>query len=168
MPFWKRDEYFSRSVVLPVSAAQAFAWHVSPGALEALTPPWERIRLVSMTDGIRAGSRVTVRAKVGPIWTTWVMEHFGYVESREFNDRMLRGPFPLWEHRHLFEDEQEGTCRMSDTIRFRLPFGIFGRVFGAAFTRRKLERMFAYRHGVTVQALSSLDRGSKCTVHDKL
>jgi ligand-binding SRPBCC domain-containing protein len=149
------SEVFSRRVLLPVSAAEAFAWHALPGALVALTPPWERIRLVSMTDGIRNGSRVTVRAKVGPVWTTWVMEHFGYAEGREFNDRMLRGPFPLWEHRHLFEDDQEGTCWMSDTIRFRLPFGIFGRILGAAFTRRKLERMFAYRHAVTEAALSA-------------
>src|SRR5690606_37197463 len=122
-PFSMRPETFVRPVTLPVPASAAFAWHERPGALEALTPPWERIRLVSMTDGIRDGSRVTVRAKVGPVWTTWVMEHYGYARGVEFNDRMLRGPFPLWEHRHAFADNDDGTCVMTDEIRYKIPFG---------------------------------------------
>jgi uncharacterized protein len=96
-----------------------------------------------------------LRAKFGPLWTTWVMEHHGYIAGREFNDRMLRGPFPLWEHRHLFTDNGDGTCVMEDTIRYVLPLGVLGRLFGGAFTRRKLQRMFAYRHAATQAALAS-------------
>ena len=146
-------ETFARSVTLPVPAAVAFAWHEQPGALEALTPPWERIRLVSMTDGIRDGSRVTIRARVGfagfGVWTTWMMEHYGYVPGAEFNDRMLRGPFPLWEHRHGFADKDDGTCVMTDEIRYKIPFGAVGRLAAGRFTRRKLEKLFAWRHAVT-------------------
>src|SRR5690606_5749233 len=113
--------------------------------------------LVSMSAGSRDGSRVIVRAWVGPligIPTTWVMEHFGYRAGIEFNDRMLRGPFPLWEHRHRFMDNGDGTCVLEDVIRYRLPFGFLGRLFGAAFTRRKLERLFAWRHAATATALA--------------
>lgn len=154
-----RFETFTRLVVLPVPARVAFAWHEKPGALEVLTPPWESIRLVSMSNGIRHGSRVTVRAKVGPLigmWTTWVMEHYDYREGVEFNDRMLRGPFPLWEHRHHFVDRgegDEGTCLMTDTIRYRLPLGVAGRLAAGWFTRRKLEKLFAWRHAVTRASL---------------
>lgn len=155
MRFLRREQYFTRRALLPASAARAFAWHAAPGALEALTPPWERVRVVSVSDGIRGGSRVVLRAKVGPFWTTWVMEHYGYVEGHAFHDRMLRGPFPLWEHAHRFLDRGDGTCLLEDAIRYRLPFGFPGRLFGAAFTRRKLERLFAYRHAVTAHALSS-------------
>lgn len=151
-------ETFTASVTLPVTAAQAFAWHERPGALEDLTPPWERIRLVSMSDGIHDGSRVVVRAMVGPVPTTWVMEHFGYRAGVEFNDRMLRGPFPLWEHRHRFTDNGDGTCVQEDTVRYRLPLGLLGRVFGAAFTRRKLERLFAWRHAKAKEALGTARR----------
>jgi len=148
-----RIETFTARVTLPVTAAEAFAWHERPGALPDLTPPWERIQLVSMTDGIRDGSRVTIRARVGlgpvGLWTTWVMEHYGHAPGREFNDRMLRGPFPLWEHRHLFTDNGDGTCVMTDTIRYRLPLGIAGRLAGGWSTRRKLSKLFAWRHAVT-------------------
>ncbi len=149
---------FTRTVVLPVSAAEAFAWHAQPGALEALTPPWEKVRVVSVSAGIRNGSRVVLRAKVGAfglgVWTTWEMEHFGHEEGRVFCDRMLRGPFPFWEHRHEFTDNGDGTSVLTDEIHYRLPFGFAGELFGAWFTRRKLEKMFAYRHAVTQQALS--------------
>jgi ligand-binding SRPBCC domain-containing protein len=148
---------FTRSVTLAASAAEAFAWHERPGALETLTPPWENIRLVSMSDGIRSGSRVTVRARVGiagfGVWTTWEMEHYGYLAGVEFNDRMLRGPFPLWEHRHQFVDNDDGTCSMTDTIHYKLPFGLAGRWVAGWFTRRKLEKLFAWRHAVTRASL---------------
>ena len=150
-----RDEIFERSVVLPASAAAAFAWHERPGALQALTPPWESVRVESVTRGIRDGSRVVLRARVGLVWTTWRMEHYGYVAGREFNDRMLAGPFSKWEHRHFFEDSADGTSVLRDTIRYRLPFGILGKIFAGALVRRKLEKMFAYRHEVTRRALAT-------------
>jgi ligand-binding SRPBCC domain-containing protein len=153
------DEVFERSVVLPVTAAEAFAWHERPGALQALTPPWERVRVESVSNGIRDGSRVILRARVGllafHVWTRWEMEHHGYVAGREFNDRMLRGPFAKWEHRHAFADRGDGTSVLIDTIRYRLPMGMLGRLFGGAFTRRKLKKMFDYRHAVTREALST-------------
>jgi ligand-binding SRPBCC domain-containing protein len=157
------EGFFEQSVELPVSAAEVFDWHEQPGALQALTPPWEKVRVQSMSDGIRSGSRVILRARVGPVWTTWEMEHHGYVAGREFNDRMIRGPFSLWEHRHRFEDlppdgEGRPRSRLTDTIRYRLPFGILGVIAGSlgasAFTRRKLEKMFAYRHAATVRAFN--------------
>jgi ligand-binding SRPBCC domain-containing protein len=156
-----REEIFEQSVKLPVSAERAFAWHEEPGALGRLTPPWENVRVSSVSNGIRDGSRVILRARVGTrafhLWTTWEMEHHGYVAGREFNDRMLRGPFTQWEHRHAFEDVGNGTSVLTDTIRYRLPMGILGSLFGGAFTRRKLTKMFAYRHAVTREALAPQD-----------
>jgi ligand-binding SRPBCC domain-containing protein len=152
-PDKRRVETFTRSIVLPVTARTAFAWHEKPGTLEALTPPWEHVRPVSASDGIRDGSRVVIRARVAFVWTTWVMEHYGYVRGVEFNDRMLRGPFPLWSHRHHFEDAGDGSCLMTDTIRYAFPWGTAGLWTAGWFTRRKLHRLFAWRHAVTRAAL---------------
>ncbi len=33
----------------PVSAERVFQWHVEPGALERLTPPWEEARVIAYT-----------------------------------------------------------------------------------------------------------------------
>ena len=44
-----------------------------------------------------------------------------------FADEQLRGPYALWHHTHVFEDAQGGT-RMTDRVRYRLPFGPLGEV----------------------------------------
>jgi uncharacterized protein (TIGR01777 family) len=41
-----------------------------------------------------------------------------------------------------------------DDVRYALPLGPLGRLFGGRATRRKLERMFAYRHRVTAGDLA--------------
>jgi hypothetical protein len=39
-----------------------------------------------------------------------------------------------------------------DRIEYELPLGALGRIFGSGFARRKLERMFEFRHRVTKEA----------------
>lgn len=46
-------EIFERTVAVPVSTEELFAWHERPGAFQRLNPPWENI--VSQTGGIRGG-----------------------------------------------------------------------------------------------------------------
>ena len=41
----RRTLSVDRSTPLSVSAAEAFAWHARPGALERLIPPWLRIEV---------------------------------------------------------------------------------------------------------------------------
>ena len=148
------DETFVRSVVLPVSAAEAFAWHERPEAFDLLTPPWQRVRSQAPTDGLRDASVRVIHLLAGPFRLAWVAEHYGYASGREFNDRQLRGPFAKWEHRHSFSDLEDGTCVLTDTVRYRLRFGAAGRVVAGAWVRGQLERLFVHRHAVTREALS--------------
>jgi uncharacterized protein (TIGR01777 family) len=141
-------QIFSRTVRINRSVEEVFSWHENAAALPRLTPPWERVEVVSQSGGIQDGARVVVRSKVGPIWTTWAMEHFGYDKGRLFCDRQLAGPFNSWVHFHRFAPISDDVCELTDEIHYTLPFGLLGQV-GAAFTRGKLERMFAYRHAVT-------------------
>ena len=143
------DEVFLRSVRIGRPAAEVFAWHERPGAFARLCPPWERVDVTRQVGGIRDGARVSLRAKVGPIWMKWEIEHRDYVAGRQFKDVLLSGPFAKWEHLHRIEPEGDGACVLTDEIHYRLPLGAFGRWCGAAFTRRQLQRMFDYRHAVT-------------------
>ncbi len=148
-----KTEVFERSVELPVSAAAAFAWHERPGALERLTPPWERVEPVGREgEGLRPGSRVTLRAKVGPFWSTWTAEHREYAAGRFFSDEALSGPFAAWRHRHEFMDTQ-GGCVLRDRVDYALPGGAAGRLLAGAAVRRRIEAMFAYRQAVTREDL---------------
>lgn len=149
------DSIFRRTVRIERPAAEVFAWHERPGAFTQLCPPWEKIEVISHVGGLRNGARVSLRTRVGPVWTRWELAHRDYVADRQFRDVLIRGPFAQWEHLHLIEPAGSNASTLTDEIHYRLPLEPFSRWFGGAFTRRKLERMFDYRHAVTKQALES-------------
>ena len=143
------DRRFTLSTRIARPAAEVFAWHERPGALARLCPPWERVEVVAASGGVRDGARVTVRNKVGPIWTEWQVEHRDYVAGKQFRDVQLSGPFAKWEHLHLVMPDGPDACTLTDTIEYRLPAGGVGQAFGGGFARRQLERLFAWRHATT-------------------
>lgn len=143
------DEVFSCSSRIERPAAEVFAWHERPGALARLCPPWERVEILDTTGGVRDGARVRVRTKVGPAWSEWEVEHRDYVSGVQFRDVQVRGPFARWEHTHRFEAEGAEACRLTDEIVYRLPGGSVGRALGAASVKRRLERLFRWRHATT-------------------
>jgi ligand-binding SRPBCC domain-containing protein len=131
---------------------RVFAFHERPDALERLTPPWEKARIIEKTPGIQVGARVVFETAIGPIWTRWVAEHTMYEAGRMFQDRQVSGPFAKWVHTHTIEPDGEGGSWLLDHIDYELPMGFVGRLFGGGFVRRKLERMFELRHRVTREA----------------
>jgi uncharacterized protein (TIGR01777 family) len=144
------DDVFERAVLLPVSAAAAFAWHEAPGALERLTPPWENVSVLARSGaGLQTGARVTLENRVGPFRLRWEAEHRDYAPGRLFRDVALRGPFARWDHRHEFTGRADGGCELRDRVAYALPGGAAGRLLGGAWVREKLRALFAYRQAVT-------------------
>jgi ligand-binding SRPBCC domain-containing protein len=125
-----------------------FGFHERPDALEKLTPPWEPVRIVERVgQGLAAGVRVTLEMKLGPIPLRWIAEHVAYDPPRMFKDVARSGPFRRWEHEHRVEPG-DGGAWLVDHVEYALPLEPFSRIVGA-LVRRRLERMFAYRHDVT-------------------
>ncbi len=64
-----------------------------------------------------------------------------------FRDRMIAGRFATFEHDHNFTDRHNGTVRMSDELRFAMPFGRLGELVGRAVLvphiRALMKRRFA-------------------------
>ena len=146
-------ELFIHRSRIEAPAAEVFRWHALPGALERLTPPWEPVEFVERTGGIeQIGSRVVLRLCLGPFHRTWTSEHTHYEDGRMFRDVQVAGPFARWEHTHTVEPDGSDACFLEDRIIYELPFGFLGKLLGGWFVRRKLERLFDYRHRVTAQA----------------
>ena len=137
---------FEKRTTIAADALEAFAWHARPGAFERLTPPFENVTVEEGGGGIDPGSRVVLRTRVGPIVSRWVAEHRELVPGRSFRDVQVRGPFERWDHDHLFEARDGNSFVMHDRVQYELPLGRIGRMAGGEFVRRKLERVFAYRH----------------------
>ncbi len=150
---------FVKQSRLLAPARAVFAWHQSPGALQALIPPWEPVTVEQPPKSLRDGEIAVLVMKVGPLKRRWVARHFGFEDRGDdggvFNDEQVKGPFASWTHRHSVVADGPGACVLEDHIVYRLPLGAVGQFFAGWFVRRKLERMFAFRHEATRKAVEA-------------
>ncbi len=144
---------FHKRSRIDAPAARVFAWHQSPDALTRLIPPWENVQVEKPPASLGNGDRAVLVIRNGPLRLRWVAEHHGFedrgVAGGEFTDIQVSGPFRSWRHRHLVESDGPDACWLDDRIEYELPLGLLGRLGGGWVTRRKLERMFEFRHEVT-------------------
>ncbi|MFH5803682.1 TIGR01777 family oxidoreductase [Alienimonas sp. DA493] len=153
---------FERSSPLPVSAAEAFAWHERPGALVRLIPPWEDVSVESARGGIREGAEVVLKLKFGRAFVRWYALHTAYenrgADGGMFRDVQIKGPFAFWEHTHHVEPGPDGGSLLRDVVRYLPPGGPLGRAVGKGFAERRLAAMFDLRHAVTAADLAAHHR----------
>jgi uncharacterized protein len=148
------SEIFAYRSKMPASAESVYRFHAEPDALEQLTPPWEKVRLVARTGSIeRPGSKVTLRVSVGPFSQNWISEHTACDPKVMFRDVMRSGPFRRWEHTHRFIAETDYSSWLEDTVEYEFPFGWLGKLFGGTYTRWRLQRLFEWRHKTTAEQL---------------
>jgi len=154
-----RSNLFVAASRIEAPAEELFRWHAELGALERLTPPWEHVEMIERAAGIRDGACGAMWVYMGPLRLRWTFEHNGYIEGRQFRDVQTSGPFRRWEHTHLFIPEGPEACKLEDRIEYELPFGALGNLFGGELVRRKLARVFEYRHRVTAEAMRTRREG---------
>ncbi len=140
---------YIRETRIAASPEAVFRFHESPEALERLIPPWEHMRVAESAGSLQPGSRVVLRGRIFGIPISWVAVHTEYDPPHLFADRQESGPFARWHHRHVMLDDGRGGTLLRDEVDYELPLGVLGSWLGGWFVRRKLERMFAFRHNVT-------------------
>jgi hypothetical protein len=147
--------HFVKESIFPVSAEKLWAFHERPDAFALLTPPWQKTEILQPPRSLEVGTKVFVRVKAGPIpfWQTVEAEHVAYEKGRMFADRMNKGPFSKWLHRHLISPVSEHESRLVDDIEYELPLGPLGRMFGSGIAKHELEKLFSYRHEITRKTL---------------
>ena len=146
---------FKKKSIIKASAERVFEFHEAPDAFERLQPPWQKTEVVQPPTSLEVGTRVILRVKVGPFWQTMIAEHVEYEPGKMFADRLVKGPFASWLHRHIVTPRGEKECVLTDDIEYELPLGALGRLFGGKFAQNNLERLFEYRHRVTREACES-------------
>jgi len=150
-----KTQRFIKQSDIAAPPAAVFAFHERPRAVEALTPPWERVEVVEHAGGLSVGTRVVFKMFVGPISRLWVAEHTEYVRPHLFVDIQRRGPFAYWRHRHRFEPTEQGTTLMTDEVEYALPLGWLGELIAGRAVRARLQRMFDYRHRIVAEKMQS-------------
>ena len=120
-----------------------------------LIPPWENMKVIESPGSLLLGSKVVLRGRIGFLPIQWVAIHTEYDPPHLFADRQESGPFAWWYHRHLFVDDGQGGTILRDEVEYKAPLGWIGRFLGGWLIRRKLDRMFAYRHETTRRMIES-------------
>lgn len=140
---------FEKQSRIEAPVKELFNWHNRPHAFERLTPPWEKVKVVERQGGIQDGGKVVLEMQQGPFRHRWVAVHGDYVEGNQFVDEQVQGPFAKWVHTHRMLPETETTSLLNDHIEYRPPLGFLGEAAAGGYLRKKLDRLFAFRHART-------------------
>ena len=139
---------FIKSTKIPATNKDAFDYHAREGALERLVPPWSILTVTSHEGDIRDGAISTLKVSLWPISFKWTAAHFGYLQDRQFQDKMVKGPFQSWIHTHSFIPDEIGHCIMEDKISYSPPFGKLGPILLNDTIQNNLNQLFHYRHRI--------------------
>jgi len=134
---------------VPVASLRAF--HASPEALNALTPAGTLVRVTGDLGPLHEGQRLVLHLRKFGLPMTWEAVNEDISESG-FTDRMVRGPFRSWRHRHTFEATPEGS-RLVDEVAFQLPLWPLSAP-ALPFVLMDIRKLFAFRHEATRRALA--------------
>ena len=131
---------------------KVWEFHETIDALPILTPPYMKMTVEGVPEAPRKGARYPFRIRRNGLTMHWLAEYTRFDPPHGFTDFQVKGPFAYWEHRHDFEATPEGT-RLTDSITYKPPFGIFGWLADRLVLRADIAKMFAYRHRVTKERL---------------
>ena len=138
--------HLKQSQTLPVDREVLWEFISVPQNLNKITPPDMAFEIIGEPpEKTYAGLLLEYRVKVPLLgWSTWLTEIKYVQEGVSFMDEQRVGPYKLWLHTHKLEDVEGGT-RMTDDIRYLVPFGLIGLLANALFVGRTLRRIFDYR-----------------------
>jgi ligand-binding SRPBCC domain-containing protein len=127
---------------VPAPVDQVFDFFSRPANLLKLTPEGQKMRMVPPApETMSAGDVFTYRLRVSGIPITWVARIEAVNPPEGFEDRMLRGPYRTWHHRHRFIATEGGTL-IEDTVHYR----VYGCRYGHRyFYQPRLEAIFRDR-----------------------
>jgi hypothetical protein len=94
---------------------------------------------------------------LGRVPLRWVLENTDYQQGSRFEQKLVRGPFSAWYHTHVFFDDERGGTILRDEIDYELPLGPVGVWLLHARVRRRLGRLFKYRHQQTRKIVEAND-----------
>ncbi len=138
--------HLKQTQTLPVDREILWEFISVPQNLNKITPPEMAFEIIGEPpEKTFAGLLLEYRVKVPLLgWSSWLTEIKYVEEGFSFMDEQRVGPYKLWLHTHKLEDTDEGT-RMTDDIRYLVPFGPIGLLANALYVGRTLRQIFHYR-----------------------
>lgn len=122
----------------------------SPGNLKHITPDDMGFAIISEPENKHIEKGMIIDYTVSPLFgirLKWRTEISNVLAPYMFTDRQTKGPFKMWEHTHIFIQQDKNTL-MIDLVEYQLPLGWFGRLFHSWLILPRLDSIFNYRQKV--------------------
>jgi len=118
-----------------------------PENLNKLTPKDLHFEIKSgISEDLYEGQIISYKIKPFKLINlNWITEISHLKEKSYFIDNQMSGPYKLWHHEHHFKRNSDGTTKIIDKVKYKVPFYILGRFAHKMFIRRKLYNIFKFR-----------------------
>lgn len=149
--------YIEQEQMVHIDLAKAWDFFSSAENLEVITPPELGFKIFTNIHSKEIYEGMIIEYKVSPLFRIplyWKTEIAKVDKPHSFMDRQLKGPYQLWEHTHIFIEKQNGIL-VKDSVKYGLPFGLFGQLIHSLVVRKKLRHIFNYRKQILNQLFNT-------------
>jgi ligand-binding SRPBCC domain-containing protein len=113
--------------------------------LNKLTPPILEFKIITpLPIKMEKGTFIDYKIKLNGISFKWKTQITAWENNRRFIDTQIKGPYKIWIHEHLFEEEN-GQVKMTDTVQYLSPGWFLEPIINKLYISKKVEEIFAYR-----------------------
>lgn len=119
----------------------------SPENLAKITPSYMGFHILGNEpiSKMFAGQIIEYTVKpIAGIPMYWATEITQVVEKQYFIDEQRFGPYTFWHHLHRFKPISQGV-EMTDTVHYKIPLGVIGKLVGSLFIHNQVKAIFEYR-----------------------
>lgn len=149
------EHILTRSLTLPVSREEAFAFFADAGNLERITPPQLGFHITTPQPiDIEQGTLIDYNLKLHGIPISWRTEISVWEPPFRFVDQQLKGPYSQWVHTHTFTELGPDTTQIDDEVRYRLPLEPLGDI-AHFIVRGELDKIFDFRQKTVAEILAN-------------
>ncbi len=122
-----------------------FAFFSRPENLAVITPPALGFQILTPSPiDMRKDAVIDYTVKIMGVRMRWQSLITAYEPPFMFVDEQSEGPYDYWQHTHTLSEVPDGT-KITDEVRYALPFGWLGQLAHGPFIRPRLEHIFEYR-----------------------
>lgn len=132
---------------IPISLEECWDFFSNPANLKTLTPKHLGFEIKYPDDLRKMYSGQVIAYTLYPLFgipIEWVSEITHLEPNSYFIDEQKIGPYKFWHHEHRFKPISEGV-EVTDTVYYKMPFGVIGKAFHELKVKKDLAAIFAYR-----------------------
>jgi len=138
-----------KSVLIDCQIEEIFDFHCDTNNLPLISPNYIKATIIKIDKPVRLNSEIILQIlQYNLIKTNWHIRISDFEKNKIISDLQIKGPFKFWEHSHIFE-LIDGKVKMTDKIKYELPFGFIGKILNSLFFKKLIHNQFVFRHKKT-------------------